>query len=249
MSLVDWQPSTLRQLKVVSTAERSALEPSEASRTASVVRNASIVAMSGRSIPAPLAIPPTVTPPVRRTLDFGTESVVMIAVAAWSDPSGDIRATRLGRAPSMRRRGSTVPIGPVEHISTSRGSQPSSSATRAVMASASANPASPVPALAQPEFTTTARATPESSRLRERRTGGAAVRDRVKTPVAVVVPSAAIRAMSRAPEALMPADVPAARNPFAAVTLTASTRPSAGRPLREDPSSGWRPALPGPQPP
>ena len=57
------------------------------SATASVVRTTSIVARAGASIPAPLAIPPTVKPGPSATAVLGTESVVQIASAAADPPS------------------------------------------------------------------------------------------------------------------------------------------------------------------
>ena len=53
-----------------------------ASTTASVVHTASIVAMLGASIAAPLAMPPTLNPWPATTTSLGTVSVVMMARAA-----------------------------------------------------------------------------------------------------------------------------------------------------------------------
>ena len=59
-SLVDVSPSTVTQLKVLSVTRDSAGWSTVASMGASVVMKASSVAMSGWSIPAPLAVPPMV---------------------------------------------------------------------------------------------------------------------------------------------------------------------------------------------
>ena len=60
VSLVEVSPSTVTQLKVLSVTRDSAACSSGASTGASVVMNASSVAMSGWIIPAPLAVPPIV---------------------------------------------------------------------------------------------------------------------------------------------------------------------------------------------
>ena len=60
VSFVEVSPSTVTQLKVLSVTRESAGCRSAASTGASVVRNASSVAMSGWIIPAPFAMPPTV---------------------------------------------------------------------------------------------------------------------------------------------------------------------------------------------
>ena len=81
VSLVDMQPSESRRSKLTRVAARSAVSRSSAGTTASVVSTTSIVASWGASMPAPLAIPPTVQPAPSTTTCLLTESVVMIASA------------------------------------------------------------------------------------------------------------------------------------------------------------------------
>ena len=86
LSLVDVSPSTVAQLNDSSaTAGVNAVSTARAIG-ASVATKASIVAMFGWIIPAPLAIPVTVTgtPPtsMRRDAPLGTVSVVIIADTA-----------------------------------------------------------------------------------------------------------------------------------------------------------------------
>ncbi len=60
VSLVDMQPSVSSRSKVTRVASRSAWSSSAGLRSASVVSTQSMVARAGASMPAPLAIPPTV---------------------------------------------------------------------------------------------------------------------------------------------------------------------------------------------
>ena len=60
-SLVDVSPSTVMQLKLSATARASIWSSTDAGILASVATNASIVAMSGRIMPAPLAMPLSVS--------------------------------------------------------------------------------------------------------------------------------------------------------------------------------------------
>ena len=60
MSFVDVSPSMVTRLNDVATAPRSAVSHARALSGASVVMKASIVAMSGRIMPLPFAMPPTV---------------------------------------------------------------------------------------------------------------------------------------------------------------------------------------------
>ena len=132
VSLVDVQPSTTSAVE----ASRATAAPqrrcsSAGSTAASVVSTASIVAMFGASIAAPLAMPPTVTPPP------STDDLLAIGVG------GHDRLGRVGAAVGAAARrpargcrraiasiGSGMPMRPVEHTSTSSAAQPSSSATR-----------------------------------------------------------------------------------------------------------------------
>ena len=82
VSLVDVQPSTVMALKETPTAALSAAARRSGSTAASVVQSASMVAMSGASMAAPLAMPPTVKPSPCTTTSLGTVSVVMMARAA-----------------------------------------------------------------------------------------------------------------------------------------------------------------------
>ena len=90
-SLVDVSPSTVTQLKVRAATRCTRRRSAACGTRASVATKPSIVAKSGRIIPAPLAMPLTVAlPPERRTRRenaLGTVSVVMIASAAESQSS------------------------------------------------------------------------------------------------------------------------------------------------------------------
>ena len=85
---------------------------------ASVATKPSIVAMLGRIMPAPLAMPVTVTvwPPIwtRRDAALGKVSVVMMPNAASPQPLGDKAASAAGRPASMRSTGNVSMITPVE---------------------------------------------------------------------------------------------------------------------------------------
>ena len=72
---------------------------------ASVVSTASIVAMLGASIAAPLAIPPMRQPSPSTVTVFGTVSVVMIARAAAGPPSAARGRRRRAGMPRAQRRG------------------------------------------------------------------------------------------------------------------------------------------------
>ena len=69
-------------------------------------------------MPAPFAIPPTVKPPRLTCAVFGTESVVMIAVAASSPAVGDSAATAWSMPGSSLSIGSRRPISPVDATAT-----------------------------------------------------------------------------------------------------------------------------------
>ena len=161
------------------------------STAASVVSTASIVAIAGDSIAAPLAMPPMVaTTPcatsTRCTVSLRTVSVVSMAVAAASPPAASALSAvaSFGIPDSTGSIGIGIPISPVEQTSTSRGAQPSDSAVSSAMRSASRRPASPVAALALPELSTTAAARPSWRWMRLICTGAAATRLDVNTPVA-----------------------------------------------------------------
>src|SRR5262245_28444870 len=109
---------------------------------------------------------------------------------------------------------------PVEATSTCSARQPTRRAVSVVMSRAICSPSSPVHALAQPLLTTMARTVPPD-RPRwsiETSTGAACARLVVKTAAAAAGVSDTTSARSSALVALIPALIPAARNPFAAVT-------------------------------
>ncbi len=233
VSLVDSAPSTVRQLNDTPTADRRRSVAVVASRRASVVSTASIVAMFGSSIAAPLATPPMVNVPPSSVVPvsavvLGTVSVVMIARAAAGPPSSARAAATVGMAGMILSMGSGKPMRPVEQTRTSCGEQPSASAVRAHIVSASVLPAAPVAALALPLFRTTAAARPpvvaRCSRLTS--TGGAVIRLEVNTPAAVTGEPSAVATMARssAPDALIPQAIPAATKPGTVVTLMGRPR-------------------------
>ena len=164
LSLVDVSPSTVAQLNETSAMSRASAASSGAARGASVAMNDSIVAMFGWIIPAPLAMPVTVTgtpsTTTRRDAPLGTVSVVMIAEAAANQWSARAVACAAGSAATRRSTGSGSMITPVENGSTSCIVQPTRLATAAQVVSASARPRAPVPALALPALTTSARDAP-----------------------------------------------------------------------------------------
>ena len=87
VSLVDWQPSESMRSNVVAVAVRSTASSAPGSTTASVVTTTSIVARAGASMPAPLAMPPTLQPSRTACACLWTVSVVVMAMAA-SPPVG-----------------------------------------------------------------------------------------------------------------------------------------------------------------
>ena len=117
--------------------------------------------MFGAIMPAPLAMPVTVTGTpsisVRRDAPFGTVSVVMIARAAASQPASASAARQAGSVVTILSTGNGSMMTPVEKGSTCSGAQSSSAATAAQLARASASPRAPVPALALPALITSAR--------------------------------------------------------------------------------------------
>jgi hypothetical protein len=99
-----------------------AIDGDAGSITASVATKPSIVAMFGRIMPAPLAMPVTVTvrPPIDTCRDtaFGSVSVVMMPSAASCQAFGDSEASAAGRPATTRSTGSVSMITPVENGST-----------------------------------------------------------------------------------------------------------------------------------
>ena len=92
-----------------------------------------MVARAGASMPAPLAIPPTVYPRARWNAILLTVSVVLIASAAVVPPLREASPSAASSPPSSRSIGSRSPIRPVEHTAISPADSPSvpSAAARA----------------------------------------------------------------------------------------------------------------------
>ena len=255
VSLVEVHPSTVMALKDASTAARSAVWRVAGSTAASVVHRASMVAMLGASMAAPLAMAPTVIPLPRTRATFSTVSVVMMARAAAAPASGPP-----ARPSTMRRmcgcavsRGNGMPISPVWQTKISSGEAPTASAVDVHSAKAASRPGSPVAALALPEVRMTPAARPAVAARWARLTwtGAAAARLAVNTPAAGTArpSSVATTATSGTPPALIPADPPAATKPSGAVTLTGTARRWAVRSSRAGPGPRWRTAPPGPRRP
>src|SRR5690349_1271802 len=207
-SFVDVSPSTLMRLKEFAAVSATMRSSTFCGTAASVAMNPSMVAMSGRIIPAPLAIPVTVAAPARRDLALGTVSVVMMASAARPQLSSRRSAMHAGRPATMRSRGSGSMITPVEKGSTSRGWHPSSRAACAQLSRASVIPVFPVPALALPVLTTSPRvALPESRCSFATCTGAAQKRFCVNTPATRVPSASAKSSRSLRPDFRIPASV------------------------------------------
>ena len=112
VSLVLWSPSTVMAWKLWSQTATVSSWRSAGSIRASVDRKASMVAMPGAIIPEPLAIPPTVIPPIRTACCLGCRSVVRMARARASGAAVPPAAAR--RIPGSRRSmGSGTPMTPV----------------------------------------------------------------------------------------------------------------------------------------
>src|SRR5258708_1557694 len=175
--------------------------------------------MSGRIIPAPLAIPVTVASlaPIcaRRDRALGTVSVVMIASAARAQLSSRRAAREAGRRATSRSTGSGSMITPVENGRTWRGSHPISVAASSQLALAPAIPVFPVPALALPVLTSRARgALPEARCSFATCTGAAQKRFCVNTPETRAPSASDIRSRSLRPDFLMPDSAMPSLTPF-----------------------------------
>src|SRR5438445_426679 len=156
VSFVLVSPSTEMALKLRSPTRRGSGWSVAGSATASVVSTASSVAMSGWIMPAPLAIPPTVTIPPgvsnRTAQCFGRVSVVMMARAAAVPPAA-VRWAAAARSPSaIGATGSGTPMTPVERTSAVRGGSPAACSAACAIARAAASPSGPVHALATRAF-------------------------------------------------------------------------------------------------
>ena len=167
VSLVLVSPSTEMALKLRSATRRSSGWSAAGSPTASVVSTASRVAMSGWIIPAPLAIPPTVTMPAgvsKRTAQcFGRVSVVMMARAASGPPSVVRCAAAAWRPPLICSSGNGTPITPVESTRAVRAGKSAACSAARAMARAASSPGAPVQAFATRAFMATARIRPGRS--------------------------------------------------------------------------------------
>ena len=127
MSLVEVSPSTVTRLKVRGTTSRRASESISRVMAQSVVTKHSMVPMLGWIMPEPLAMAPSVTvlPPIEqaRASSFFTVSVVMMARAAASEPSGP--AVRPAAAAGIPARMAAMlrvwPMTPVEATTKSAG--------------------------------------------------------------------------------------------------------------------------------
>src|ERR1019366_7993021 len=108
--------STVISLNEWETALLSAAVSTSGEVAASVVSTASMVAMFGESIAAPLAVPPTTNPSASTTTCLVLVSVVnMAAAAAAADSGEDPRPLiRPGKAASILAMSSGIPIVPVE---------------------------------------------------------------------------------------------------------------------------------------
>src|SRR5712675_1922879 len=151
-----------------------------------------MVAMSGAIMPAPLAKPLIVTVALPSlavaVATLGNVSVVMIALAASSQASGCVAATRPSITPSNALALSGSPITPVEARNTSPGRQPMARAAIWAVNWQAWRPVLPVKALALPELTTSARADAllPLRLARHHSTGAEGHFDLVKTPAAAV---------------------------------------------------------------
>ncbi len=134
------------------------------STSASVVSTASIVAMFGASIAAPLAMPPTVAAPARGhgLLAGGVGGADGLGRrGARLGPVGAGREQRGHRRLDERRSGSGMPMSPVEHTSTFSADAAEVGWPRPRhMRSACSRPTAPLAALALPLLRTTAAAWP-----------------------------------------------------------------------------------------
>ena len=157
---------------------------------ASVNTNASMVAISGAIIPAPLAMPLMVTFALPSftvaVATFGKVSVVMIALAAAIQPSGAAFCASVPSTPLNLLASSGSPITPVEARKISSALQPTAFAAIDAVSVVAWRPVLPVKALALPEFTTSARASPPLSLARHHSTGADGHFDWVKTPATEV---------------------------------------------------------------
>ncbi len=221
VSLVLVSPSTEMRLKERSTAFLRASRRAGASISRSVVMKASMVAMEGWIMPAPLAAPPILKVPwevvTSSAVLLGKLSVVMMALEKVSPPWGLMLAARLSMPFCIASMGSGSPITPVEQTRTSSGGTSRAFAVLSTMVQASFNPSSPVQALALPLLAIIALAFPLFICWEETSTGAALTRLVVKTPAARAsfVENKRLRSGR---SFFIPQAMPPARNPWGAVT-------------------------------
>ena len=192
-------PSTLIALNERSAARRVMARSSSTGTVASVMTNASSVAMFGWIMPAPLAMPRTTTSipptPTATPMVFDRVSVVMIASATSPYPTSVGVMART--AVAMRWSGRGTPMTPVLATATSWRAQPIFSAAAPAIATASRSPCSPVQAFAFPLLTTIARSAPRSRCRRVTTQGAAMTWFVVNTPAALQGRSATMSPTSR----------------------------------------------------
>src|SRR5512137_2368006 len=144
-----------------------------------------MVPMLGAIMPAPFAIPPTVTvfPPAlkRATAPLGHASVVRIASAAAPNPFAEREAHSAGRAAVIFPSGSRTPMTPVEDTRREPSGSPRALLAEAEVRRTDAMPSSPVQAFAFPLFTTTPRRRPRVFSPFPHATGAAYTRFLVNT--------------------------------------------------------------------
>jgi hypothetical protein len=190
VSEVEVSPSTVMQLKLLSTLFVSSFCRRFGGSAASVKMKTSMVAMSGAIMPEPLAMPlmVTVLPPsfALTVAALGNVSVVMMALAAMDQASGSAASASFGRALVMKEGSSGSPMTPVEAWKISTGLQSRSLPAAFATAVTVATPALPVKALAFPALMTTARAVPPFRLSAHQSTGAERDLDLVKQPATLV---------------------------------------------------------------
>ena len=174
--------------------------------------------MFGRIMPAPLAMPVTVTVlpliATRRDAALGSVSVVMMPSAAASQWSGARSASAAGRPATMRSTGRVSMITPVENGSTCSGARSRCCASAMQAVRARTRPSSPVPALALPVLMSSVRMpTPAARCSRHTCTGAAQKRFCVNTAATCVPSSSTISTRSRRLALRMPAIATPRRTP------------------------------------
>ena len=203
----------------------------------SVATTAIMVASEGAIIPDPLLMQVSVTslPPMAtvRLASLTRVSVVMIASAA-AMASGLSEAESAGIAATILCAGSRTPMTPVDAVSTALAGIRSCLAAASQTVLTSSSPSGPVSALALPLLITTARSCSAGRRFSASRTGAALARFCVKQPAAEQGVSLYTSARSLR-FGLMPAWMPAQRNPFASFKDGTPAR-CRGRPSPASPS-------------